>query len=225
MRVFCISDSLGLPRPGVSYEDTWYYMLQKECPSIEFYPYFIRKTTTDSLKTIYYDYADYFNPNLVIVQLGICDCAPRIVNTNKLFWRLYFKIFDGLRAKDLAWKLVKRFLKRNNPSRVYVPIERFISNNEFFLKECINRQIKVLYVLIANPALSLQEKSPAMFKNIQRYNEALSELAIKYSNYVSFINPLSAGDIKDYTEDGYHTNKEGANKVARGIIDYLDKKV
>lgn len=216
MRVFCISDSLGLPRPGVSYEDTWYYMLQKEYPSIEFYPFFIRRTTTDSLKLIFSDYVDYFNPNLVIVQLGICDCAPRIINNNKLFWKAYFGVWSLLGATNFAWKIVKTLYGRNNPSRVEVSCDKFRDNIQSFVRNCSEKNIKVLYVKIGRPSSSIHERSPYLGDNISLYNSCIDSIM---DNNMSTVNPLLAGDGVDYIEDGYHTSKKGSVKVFESIRD------
>lgn len=217
MKVFCIGDSLGLPRPGIAYENTWFSMLKKEYSSIEFYPYFIRRLTTNPLRTIFSNYVCHFAPNLVIIQLGICDCAPRIINKDKMFWKIYFKTFESLGASEIGWRIVKKLFRRNNPRRVEVSIERFKNNIESFVKECKCNNIKVLYVLIGRPAMSISERSPFLSNNVVRYNECIEALSQEYPETITIINPLQSGDNDDYLSDGYHTTIKGANKVFEAI--------
>ena len=48
-KILCITDSLGLPRPSVDYEDTWFSMIKRELPQYDFISYFARDATTRQL--------------------------------------------------------------------------------------------------------------------------------------------------------------------------------
>lgn len=213
MNIFCIGDSLGLPRNGVVYEDTWYYLLTKRFPNINFYPFFYRDQTTSSLEHIFNNYLKYYNAKFVIVQLGICDCAPRIINKDSLFWKTYFKVFQLFHASDLAWRIVKSTHSRNNPNRVVVPFDLFKTNVLTFVSLCKERGISIILVKIATPTQSLQKKSPLITGNIVKYNSFYDELKSLYPDLISVVNPLNTGEITDYVEDGYHTTAIGFKKV------------
>ena len=221
MNVFCISDSLGLPRNGVKYEDSWYCLIQKEFPDINFYPFFLRDQTSSSLEDIFNNYLKYFRPEFSIVQLGICDCAPRIINSKRLFWRIYFKLFQLFNNTEVAWRIVKKFYKRNNPNRVVVPFEQFKKNNRCFVENCIKIRSKVVYISIPIPSSSLKEKSALLEQNIRKYNSVYLELSNRYPDSVYILSPLFEGASDDYVEDGYHSNAKGFKKVTDAISFFL----
>lgn len=221
MNVFCISDSLGLPRTGVKYEESWYHLIQEDNPDVNFYPFFLRDQTTNALWDIFNNYLKYFQPEYTIVQLGICDCAPRIINSKRLFWRLYFKIFQLFNKTELAWRLVKKVYKRNDPNRVIVPFKKFAINTNTFVEDCIKIGTKVIFISIPTPSPSLKEKSTLLDYNIQRYNSFYVDLTQKYPNSVFVLSPLSEGSPENYVEDGYHSNAIGFKKVSDAISLFL----
>ena len=96
MRVLCVGDSLGLPRKGCPYEKTWFFKLAKKYPNIEFVDYFKRGLVLTETVNLYNMYYTDYKPDIVIIQTGICDCAPRYLNSNKLFWKLLLNLLGHL---------------------------------------------------------------------------------------------------------------------------------
>jgi acyl-CoA thioesterase I len=94
-KILCIGDSLALPGHLNLYEDTWYYKLKKRFPTYDFISYFKRQLTTDALVTLGggekgvdkwpkgADCLEAYMPAIVILQLGIVDCAPRLLHKNE----------------------------------------------------------------------------------------------------------------------------------------------
>ena len=92
IKVLCIGDSLALPGHLNRYEDTWFYKIKMEYPEYDFISYFKRQLTTDVLTTMGggeggvdkwpkgADCLEAYAPEVVIVQLGIVDCDPRLLN-------------------------------------------------------------------------------------------------------------------------------------------------
>ena len=136
MKVLCISDSLGLPRDGVSYEETWFYKLITRFPHVHFISKFQRLQTTSVLKEK--DYSSYYHPDIVIMQLGICDCAPRIILQNDLKWLLLERILNRIN-KNLFWKLIKKYKKRS-ADVVMVSPEKFRGNISRYFDNLINQE-------------------------------------------------------------------------------------
>ena len=216
MKIACIGDSLGMPRENVLYEDTWFFRVQQSHPEKMFISCFQRSLTTDMLLDNFDEYS-FIKPDYLILQLGICDCAPRLINDKSFFWSYVIKFARVFRCLPLFWKFIKRFFKRK-PSRVYVPIKRFKSNLSLFMEKTISRmnvkklsssryalpeQQLLLQALIWYPT-SLNTTPYLM--NLQRFILNLLKLSIL----------LSDGDDCYYV-DGYHPNKAGFTRVVNDL--------
>ena len=76
IKILVFSDSLGLPRntpQAVNWEETWVQLLSK-IYCVEYCAIGGAKVSDLSRQISYYK---IFNPDIVIVQSGIVDCAPR----------------------------------------------------------------------------------------------------------------------------------------------------
>tara|TARA_B110001452_G_scaffold119986_1_gene99552 strand:+ start:11406 stop:11687 length:282 start_codon:yes stop_codon:yes gene_type:complete len=91
MRVLCIGDSTSLPGRSNKYEDTWIFKLKKRYTNWDFITFFKRALTTNVLIEMGggdenypnpegADCLEHYLPDKVIIQLGIVDCAPRLLN-------------------------------------------------------------------------------------------------------------------------------------------------
>lgn len=117
-KVLCIGDSLALPGHLNKYEDTWFYNLKQNFPDYDFISFFKRQLTTDVLVKMGggkegvdkmpngADCLEFYKPDIVVLQLGIVDCAPRLLNKyDKVIIRLlpegltkfYIKLIKSLR--------------------------------------------------------------------------------------------------------------------------------
>lgn len=222
MKVLCISDSLGLPRDGVSYEDTWFYKLTERFPQTHFISKFQRLQTTSILKQP--DYSSYYHPDIVILQLGICDCAPRIILQNDFKWLLIERILNRINKK-LFWKLVKKYKKRS-PNVVMVQYDSFKKNVSQYFDELINKEhIKKIVVIKigASQNEKLRKSSPFLKDNINKYNLVYDELAAGSNGIVSVIDPINALPEEFFVEDGYHVNSKGNEHVFNELVQELKK--
>ena len=131
--VLCNGDSLGMPRENVKFESTWYYKLSNELLHSGFYfvNNFKRANTTNFLN--HGDALEYYSPNIVIVQLGIVDCAPRVYKTNGILLKVVNKLPN--RYQKLFWAISKKFRKRSL-KRADVNINAFEDNLVDFLNRC-----------------------------------------------------------------------------------------
>ena len=76
-KLLLITDSLGHARPGpeVTYwEDTYAYMLSND---YRIYQYSVGGARIQELAGAARSYLIQFRPDIVIIQSGIVDCAPR----------------------------------------------------------------------------------------------------------------------------------------------------
>lgn len=226
MKVLCVGDSLGLPREGVEFEETWVYKLRKANPDDDFISCFVRNLTSKDLfksKGIKGDFSYYYNPDVVILQLGVCDCAPRYYNNRKTRWKIIEKVGKSVLSEPVYWKIVKKYLKRNIKS-VYVGLESFSYNIDRYFDYLINDlSVKSIIVIqIGTPEQNVLKKSPLFFEQIRKYNDVYIQLSGKYNNKVIVVNPLSEGRGDCYV-DGYHTNGKGAQLVFEAINKQLKK--
>lgn len=221
MKVLCVGDSMGMPRKGVLYEDTWYYRIQERYPQIRFIDKFRRNLTS---KDIYKndDYSANYVPDIVVLQCGICDCAPRIINEKNVFWRGMIFLCDQMRIKNQFWHVVKFLFKRNKRTRVWVPLSDFKNYVSDYVNNLINNCNiqRVIIIGICTPSVELQSKSQYLMSNINKYNSVYKELSYNNSKHIVYINPLCNADESLYV-DGYHANKLGHNHV----LEALDKEL
>ena len=90
-KVMIVTDSLSMPRPEIRYEDTWIYLLKQEFPQYDIIDRPGRGSTTTRLVTEGgggVDLLETYMPDIVIIQLGMADCAPRLFNKRGLEYRI-----------------------------------------------------------------------------------------------------------------------------------------
>lgn len=215
-KILCIADSMGLPRPTVPYEDTWIYTLKKNRQDIDFITLFKRSLTSDSLKDDN-EYLVYYDPEIVILQIGIVDCAPRYIKSNSLINKLVLRL--PCKSKKTFWMIYKKMFKRSI-KKVDVPIDRFHSNLKYYCDLCMKRRIKkVIIIKICTPSLTMTRRNPLIKKTVENYNYVLEKIGMDYP-IVKLLDPLNIDDDKYYV-DGYHANKLGNEKVASNILSEL----
>ncbi|WP_304709328.1 SGNH/GDSL hydrolase family protein [uncultured Rikenella sp.] len=214
-RVLCISDSLGLPRPGVDYTHTWVSMLREQTRDRDFIALFRRSGTTEMLSEWEYgEYLYFYNPSEVILQLGICDCAPRYMRTTSLGYRLLAKMPKGV--QNVFWPIYKKFVKRSL-NRTDVSIERFEHNLENYLNQCCLAKVeRVIIIKVATPGPTMIGANPLIKKSVEKYNAIYDRLPHRYS-FVTVINPLRFGQDEYYAGDGYHPNEAGNREVMQEL--------
>lgn len=210
-KVLCISDSLALPRDGVAYEETWLYKIKQQLP-LDYIPLFQRFRNTDFLQN-QNDSLLYYMPDIVVVQLGICDCAPRYVRTKSLLSLLGGKIPGFMQSA--FWKIIKTIFKRNK-RRTDVSVAKFKSNIQNYIDLCQKNHVKhIVFILIGVPSQKTVEHNPYILDNVEQYNKIILE-SVKNSAIACTIAPLADGNDNNYI-DGYHCNDKGHSLVANRL--------
>ncbi|MBN2777438.1 MAG: SGNH/GDSL hydrolase family protein [Bacteroidales bacterium] len=231
MKILCIGDSLSRPGHTNLYEDTWFYKLKEKYKNYDFISVFQRSLTTDGLITMGADVnnnkfpygsdcLEYYNPQVVILQLGIVDCAPRLIKENSLVWKIVRRM-----PKKVVNKYID-YLKRNNKrdtENVYVSKEKFRSNLIAYFNRCQkNEVLKVIYIAIPIPGQEMIFKNPSIITNVIKYNDIISEVSQKY-DFVKIVNPLNADKGEDIYDDGYHPNPRGNIIVLESLVSELEQ--
>lgn len=205
MRILVFSDSLSLPRSQPEtclHEQTWPELLRKKgyevCLSA-----IGGATVKDLLKqTFYFQDRRYFD--LVVVQCGIVDCAPRFAKR----WEL--KILQSL-GKFGSWgmKLLNRKSIRNLRKLTYTSEKNY--------REGIQRlenafDTPVVFVEILPASSSYETQLPGVSKNIEVFNTIL-----RSRRHISMKDIPTNGIMSDH----HHLSAEGHAYLADRILNQL----
>lgn len=215
-KILCIGDSLALPGHLNRYEDTWFYLLKNEFPDFDFISFFKRQLTTDILTTMGggvngvdqwpkgADCLEAYMPDLVVLQLGIVDCAPRLLN---IFDKMVLKVVPSNLTTTYI-RLIKKVRSRKT-TNTYVTTKRFRENLENYFDRTSKTNTHVVIISISMPDQAFLQKNPDSMANIYTYNNIFTQLGERYNN-VSITTPLdpAAYSFPVY-EDGYHPNAYG----------------
>tara|TARA_B110000238_G_C15880385_1_gene333194 strand:+ start:155 stop:559 length:405 start_codon:yes stop_codon:yes gene_type:complete len=126
LRILCVGDSLGMPRNGIPYDCTWFYFLNQMHSIHEYVPRFQRAMTTDNLVgSNKSDFLENYSPDIVIMQLGIVDCAPRYLPELSFRLKIINRLPFGI--NKTFWKLLKKH-KTRNPKYANVVPPKFRKN-------------------------------------------------------------------------------------------------
>ena len=194
MKILFLTDSLSLPRVNekeiVLYEDTYLCKLRNT---------FKNHTIVDSaiggatIKDLYAQvfYYKSFKPDLVIIQSGIVDCAPRA------YKRIEKKILVELGIISKL-KNLTRFLRKN---RGYTLTKMTLFDNYLSLikKSFENTPLYSLGILEASD--EYETIVPGIKNNIRKYNTILE----KHTTYIN----NSDIPFKAIMNDHHHLNKHG----------------
>ncbi|WP_155401841.1 SGNH/GDSL hydrolase family protein [Chromobacterium violaceum] len=203
-RVLIITDSLGFPRKtpsAVHYQETYVSLLKHQFPEIDFIHHGRGGGTIAEL----YDMSSYFHdtldPDIVFIQSGIVDCAPRALShtENRLISLLPFvrkPIFFLVRK----WS---RFLRK-------VRGISYTSINDFHEVVCKFNQSfsKVYWVEILPASDEYENHLEGVGVNISTFNKVL-----KRYNYI----PTEDFNKEDMLSDFHHLSASGHRKVFERI--------
>ncbi|MFN4234155.1 MAG: hypothetical protein ACK4IK_05055 [Bacteroidia bacterium] len=167
-KTLIITDSLGLPRDfpeNVNYSKTWPKLLSR---SFEIYQISKWGATIEDLYNQVV-YSKSFNPDIVIIQAGIVDCAPRALSKLESDIINKFKIFSFVFSKLINKKSIYFLRKYRNIN--YTSISKF---EEFIIK--LNNEFNNLIWIPIIPACKDYESLvPNISININKYNNLLNQ--------------------------------------------------
>jgi lysophospholipase L1-like esterase len=220
-KVLIIADSMAMPSENVKYEDTWIFKVKESFKNIHFIDRSRRGTTTDRLiqegggyKNVKggADLLEYYKPDIVIIQLGLVDCSPRLVNRDALCIKIINRL--PIFLKNRYYLLKKRYSYRK-PENAYVSINQFYSNYENFIQRARNLKTNIIGITIAPVAENFIEKSPYIIDSITKYNHALSKLEVN-ENF-KLINPFKDPQLSNLFVDEMHFNAYGNDLIFNAL--------
>jgi hypothetical protein len=218
-RILCVGDSLALPRNGIPYESTWVYLLQQQLAKYEIINRSLRAMTTANLYgSNPGDFLEFYSPELLIVQLGIVDCAPRYLPRNSVLQKLLNSSPSTI--SNTFWKFFKKYRNRK-PDYADVLPTQFKSNLSAYFDRCILCGVKkIIIILIGMPGTPMVKQTPLIKSQVKKYNDIYRQLLSTYS-IMQLIDPLGEGKDDYFIEDGYHINLKGADKIATELFNVI----
>lgn len=206
---------MALPRPHVHYEVTWPYYLKTKFINHDIVSLCYRNLTTNFLTNGWLgDSLEFYSPDVVIVQLGVVDCAPRFFISKGISRIIISKLPIFLRVKILNF--IKRFYTR---STRYAEVSKvdFYNNIKQYIDRCQNLKVKkIIFIAIGNVDNTVAIKSPKFRKSIQAYNSILYETERLHEN-VCVVNPL-VSDREELFCDGYHPSSIGHQRIFESVL-------
>lgn len=223
-RILIVGDSLALPRSEdaetVSYESTWPYLLKKMSVHYDVINFSIRAR---NIKHCINDIGEInlIKPSVLIFQVGIVDCAPRIFTPREKFILRYLpKKLRQIVIKSRSQK--RKQITSKNPLK-YVVTKPDIFGNSYkkLLQEisAINPSTKILIVPILYHHETMESKSPGISDNIKLYNSIINNLSS--SSNVKILNHIDIKEQDCFCRDGYHLSELGNYKLLQKIAENI----
>lgn len=201
-KILILSDSLALPREkpeSCNYADTWPFLLKSK---FDIHQVSIGGATSEDLKNQIF-YHKMFEPDIVIIQVGIVDCAPRFATQFELALLNRIPFFGKFIIKFLKTKQVRKLRKKT-----YINLNTF----EIIIKNIQDSfNVPVYFISIINATKDYEKKLPGVTENINRYNDRLKSISKYYIDLKSF---PSQGIMTDF----HHINSYGHSYIYDLII-------
>jgi lysophospholipase L1-like esterase len=218
-KILFLGDSLGLPRPDMSVidSDTWCHLTSsyfKKNYEIDFYYQLNGGLHTRRLISIRRrGYLAGYVPNIVILQVGIVDCASRVLSE---------RMVNIISVIPIINVLVKKFIGKFHKQLLRLRTLTYVSKNEFefnlkAIKSSFNDCIFII-IPIAPPIDAYIDFMPRLRKNIKIYNSILENVFPNGVLKNLFDNiPLE----KLFLEDHHHLSNYGHKIVSDKVIEKL----
>ena len=215
--ILVIGDSLSLPRNELDYSKTWPFLLNSlNLNSYDFHLGSNWGATSKILKIT--SLLTNWKPDYIFIQLGIVDCAPRLINNIEQY--ILSKLPNYLVKTYI--KLIKKIRFRNR-NRVRVNKLNFYKNFANFIFKAQENNVKKIFIIEIAPAgINMQQKSKEIIFNIEEYNKILYKLEdskltkiIKYSDFFK-------KNVEQFLlDDGHHLNEKGHKELYKILIEQI----
>lgn len=206
-KILIITDSVSLPRKTndgiVEWHETYVNRLKQELLDYEFITVAIGGATIRDLRK-QLNYYKILKPEILILQCGIVDCAPRA----------YGKIEMEIIRKIKLYRFTKLFLPylRKKRAHTYTSLKLF-KKTLIEMKNIVNADsFYSLSILPSNP--DYEKLLPGISKNINDYNEVL----FSNTNFIDLSNIPKEGILKDH----HHINAIGHEFIFNTILRKLN---
>lgn len=207
-RILILTDSLALPRtfPEVcEHEFTWPENLKSQGHVIHQVS-IGGATSRDLLNQI--PYHKSFKPDVVILQVGIVDCAPRFLKKYEINLLRKIPYLGNKIIQKLNNKWVKKYRKLS-----YISPFEFRDNIKGIVSSFDNAKIFILGIIPAS--MDYENLLPGVTQNIRAYNSILKSFNALFFDLETI---LKNGIMSDH----HHLNREGHKYIAKIIKESLN---
>lgn len=225
-----LADSLSLPRKeafgNIPFEITYPFLLESYlrqdecCNSPLLLTHGMRARTIKDVLTDWPERVELIQPDIVVIHVGIVDCAPRV------FLQMENKIISKLKPAFFQ-KLILDFVNKHRrsiiqlrPNRVYIPLDQFQAALKKIVKNSQRDQVKALVLInIITPPDSLEYRSPGFQKSVEQYNHVLADQIDQPWIHLLDINRViqQNGGPENLTIEGIHINSLGHELLAHEL--------
>lgn len=213
-------DSLPLPRQTVPYDETWPGRLRRESAFTHVVNRSQSGKTTDDLHAEKVRFPnrklEAYDPEVVVLQIGIVDCAPRLLSKTE---KDLITAFPFQRIARVGSHLLKRARGRSR-ERTYVSEPDFETNLRDFLRrtEAVGvEDVVVIKILTAGEKYTA--KNPNVQSAIRAYNEVVDAVVSDFPE-AQTMRPLADSETEEAEivdthtlDDGYHLDSSGHRRI------------
>lgn len=230
-----LGDSLACPRPweGVGSMNTYASIIQQELKGsvyVHNLAYGDRCSADYVTESFVKTYVKSANACYVVLQLGIVDCAPRLLTTLERavgYLARKTKLSDSIFNYYIRWKSKHRMFFTKWFPMTRVKVNAYESNMERIIENFSeNNDVECFFIInIAYPGEGLISKSFGIIENIKKYNCVLDAISLRSDGKVKVIDLYSETRInKDWItiDDGHHIKSEAHSWVADSILHAID---
>ena len=154
-------------------------------------------------------------PDIVFLNIGIVDCAPRKYDRNSILIKCIERSPKSIRNR------IYRFKKKHSARKVeyaYVNSADYRKNIINFIEKCRKNGVgKIILLSIPKPLDKLSVKSPKLLEQVDCYNKILKDISSSITN-VQYLNVLQDQKDVNFVDDGYHLTARGHNEITEVII-------
>tara|TARA_R110000868_G_scaffold153644_9_gene379156 strand:+ start:3886 stop:4566 length:681 start_codon:yes stop_codon:yes gene_type:complete len=222
MKVLFVTDSLGLPRPDrkVLASETWCYLVANKLQTIgnSFQCFFQQIGGLQTKQLLLHSREGYlagFDTDIILLQVGIVDCSPRVLPE---------RLRNIIAMIPVVRGIVRTIIRNNHKwlstkiDRSYISLTAYEKNLKEF-KEIFG-DVTIFALPIAPANRGYKEHTPLIERNIREYNKILKK--VFGSNY--FEDLYEDVDIEDiYLDDNHHLNAYGHRSIAERLFQKIKK--
>lgn len=213
-KIIILGDSLAYNRPDIlTNEQRWPALLSKNLQAYQITNLSMGSSTSSRFKKL--DKALFADNDILIVQIGIVDCAPRLLT------RFENRVISKL-PSFLSKRIISNFKRKRvqDISRVYITPQKFKENLLGLFDKF--KQTRLFYIEILPASEKFLASNPRVSESINQYNLIIESCAANFDNIhlIKFDNY----NIDQYTlDDGYHLNAEGHALVSKLILSVIEQ--
>lgn len=233
--VVIIGDSLACPRPwiGLGQDETYSSRIQRALGNKAHVINLAqgeRSTRYYASETFAKTYVARSNTDTLIMQLGIVDCAPRLMTLVERgigFLCKKTRVTNSMFMKYVTFKSKNRLFFTKNFPNIKVKKHEFKNNVETIInnyKKYGNTNC-IIIINISYPGSHLTSRSFNVLNIINEYNEVLEGFAIADPNCVQLLDlfSITRDDQSLITpEDGHHITALAHEIVAKALLDIVE---